>query len=1431
MKIKGLQEQRPGNQKKKGVALLTVLTVMSLATILVLTFFTMAQSELESATSYAEGVEAKHLSETAVNMVIGQIRKATTGNWGQPVPPQPKEYTWASQPGAIRNYDVNGNMARGFKLYSDDKMVEIAEGALATADAADLASWASNPSVYVDLNEPVIRGGKVFYPIVDPRAKTVLEVEGFDYSTAGVERSRLEGAMRRADGTAEGLPMPVKWLYQLENGSMGYLDNSNKFVPIGGGIPSERNPIVGRVAFWTDDETTKLNVNTAAGGMVWDTPRTGGDIDRQFGQYQPAQHEWQRYPGHPATTSLAPVFFPGNAGVIRDREVMDMIYALTPRVVGGGSRAGTRKATEPNGLVADKDRLYPSLDEFIMRPDRLANEFPAQLMKGGGVDELLARSRFFLTSTSRAPEVTLFNTPRVSIWPTYNKRNQSDEDYTTPFDNLIRFAAEVGLDNPSGVYDKRNIYHFQRENADSNTVDYNITRNEQLYEYLDNMMELPIPGFGGSFLGKYGNRNQNQLLTEIFDYIRSTNLFDDTSYGENWENAFVPVNGDDHLTYTNYRLDDDVSRGTHMGHGQVTPIEISYQGVNTKGFGRFYTIVEVGMLLICCADGTDAVSVVSGGNLSGDTGATNARYFASVRGGGGDKGVPYPTLGKVAYSNFPEQPGTFQETPVKNGTWPAWMSTLYDSDPVAGLAAADRANWNRMLTVVNGGNRLGPGQKIVQAALLFKTFTPSQGWVPINPDFQFRVRGADAIEIGGVTGLFAGSDIWRSTGISFAGGPRPRWGIWGGRHYGGNGGFRGLMMTNENGPDGYRRMASFDIGASTDQNQLYPWISRPFLVTEDVNGDIAFNGAQITIEIYSNVDDNSLPSAPQSGTQLVQTMEINMGELPGSMRAPSLATGSTEWVNEWGVPTPPEHSPGRFWSLSSNGAFPNGTEGANRGRLAGITGGVNRSARFIKEGDTCWSMGIPHGDYRMVAARSYIGPGELFAPHPDAGPGFNGRMAHTLFNAAGSHFAGSGRREGNPVIDPDRKLVQINDHQGNAPSPLWVDSQLWNLYGDFDNGMGNARDGPYINKADEGNTHSLNRKTGLLGPTTAYDMRRDYGDYPYFVRDYIHEPGGPSYFSPNRIMPGPGVFGSLPTALLTTTGAGAGNGAWQTLLFRPDISGNGYQSHPGALEPKDHLIMDLFWMPVVEPYAISETLSTAGKINMNYQILPFSYITRRTALHGVFKSEVMMTVPNKHARDYKVGAGRGFGYHWKDSPYGGTLQQKSMRTFIVPDETLDQFDTMKFDQNKLFTSATEICDIFLIPQDIGEASGFSNAAGTYTPTVAQMRSGKYNRDHAVVGDNGRERPYTDIYPRLTTKSNTYKVHYRAQVLRKAKGRPVDEWDPIYDRAVGEYRGSTVIERYLDPNDVDIPDYAITAGALSIDSFYHYRVLNTRRFAP
>ena len=113
-------------------------------------------------------------------------------------------------------------------------------------------------------------------------------------------------------------------------------------------IPTKDNPIAGRIAFWTDDETCKVNINTAGGfstkdlnkiktlpaatleasyaGSFWDTPRVNTQFDRQkrvksntdtdpgglkvggLGLCQPPRNEFQRYPGHPSTTSLGIVF-------------------------------------------------------------------------------------------------------------------------------------------------------------------------------------------------------------------------------------------------------------------------------------------------------------------------------------------------------------------------------------------------------------------------------------------------------------------------------------------------------------------------------------------------------------------------------------------------------------------------------------------------------------------------------------------------------------------------------------------------------------------------------------------------------------------------------------------------------------------------------------------------------------------------------------------------------------------------------------------------------------------------------------------------------------------------------------------------------------------------------------------------------------------
>ena len=117
----------------------------------------------------------------------------------------------------------------------------------------------------------------------------------------------------------------------------------------------------------------------------------------------------------------------------------------------------------------------------------------------------------------------------------------------------------------------------------------------------------------------------------------------------------------------------------------------------------------------------------------------------------------------------------------------------------------------------------------------------------------------------------------------------------------------------------------------------------------------------------------------------------------------------------------------------------------------------------------------------------------------------------------------------------------------------------------------------------------------------------------------------------------------------------------------------------------------------------------------------------------------------------------------------------------------------------------------------------------------------------MTGDNLRERPYSYIYPRLTTKSNTYTVHYRVQVLQQAASRRLtssdwQQWNESTDKIIGDQRGSTMIERYIDPEDPTLPDFAglkdasgITLSAgdpqLIMDRYYRYRIVSTKIFTP
>ncbi|WP_075077383.1 Verru_Chthon cassette protein A [Terrimicrobium sacchariphilum] len=1160
------------------MALIIVLAMVALIAALAIGFLNRAGSNRSAAASYGATATTRQIADTTVNIVQGQINQATKLASGS---------VWASQPGAIRTFRSDGTLDTIYRLYSSSSLKAASYAALASDVPA--TNWSSNPAIWVDLNAPAVRAGtsSLSYPILDTRSPTssgLLTLDGFALDSPPGASSNQPA------------PMPVRWLYVLRNGEIISPDDggtgqiatfSNSSVK-----PGADNPIVGRTAFWTDDESCKININTAADGTFWDTPHVNASDERQMAKSQPMAREYQRYPGHPATTSLKAVLtalgvdpapYPSAMGST------SKLFKLFPRYNDDyGSKQGTATTSDTSTPeTAKTDHLYSSVGEMLFSPTRNSSNLTLAQIETG---------KFFLTATSRSPELNLFGQPRIATWPV--SENGSD-NYRTPIDRLIAFASTIN----------GKPYYFTRLNPRSPSADLSLNRNQQLLNYLDRSTQRNVPGVGKSFVDKYGQTETRQILTEIFDYIRCMNLRDST-LSSNYQYAVRSPNA---------------ASNQNFGTGEVTPsISTAW---NTQGFGRFYRITEVALVFVAVGEGAN-----------GSTGATP---------------VYEDQAASVGYKG-----------PTNNYIPPS-------------------------------------GTRAVQAFLVINFFDPNLGWSAHYPDAKVTVSGLDSFTLNGNS-----MGMPKSASVQLAFNTPPTHS----RAYGGPLDWRALIR---------------NLG--TAYPSKFPLYSN-ILEIPVASGSMNFSGGALTLQLYDGV------------SNLVSTYKINF---PGSTALP--------------VPGLPVYR--KFGVVNLN-------------REASTDPIEDRFEKRIAQADLYASAAIDpkdvvvsvvpsqaFGDYRLLARTDV--PDSVFVPHPSSGSpqgfgldtpvkDFNGYVRGTLYD---------------PAQQLKRKPFVPATVQG-----AFVGATS-NTPGDWDNGFGSLLDGPFINKPDEGTIYKAATQV------------------PYFDTDYGEQAIGASFFSANRQVPSPVMFGSLPTGVIAQS-------PWQTLLFRPGPTG-----HPGSNDPRDHYLLDLFWMPIAEPYAISEPFSTAGKVNMNYQILPFTYITRNTALRAVLAPEKVAQIP-KFAGVYQR-----------------TISSPARSSLNLSDTngTLRQFKD-RFSQGDIFRSATEICDIFLVPSG---ASWTSDSAA---------RTEWYGDKYALVGDNLRERPYATIYPRITTKSNTFRVYYTTQSLNNRSPDPA-VWNESLGVITGEYRGSTTIERYLNPADTNLPDAATDASDPSLESYYRWRVVEQTGFVP
>jgi uncharacterized protein (TIGR02600 family) len=1692
--------------RRRGLALIIVITTISLISILVVAIFSITRTEFKATQGFVFARSAKQLGDIGTAIVQAQITNAhntsTVAN---------QRTIHATQPGMVRVYNAIGNFTRAHKLYSSSQMTVTGnnEAVLFSSDHQIPQDWNSdaNKARYVDLNDPVIRPSRqpgayaLYFPIIDPRAAAPATdaddpapVEGFSYSkqtaqagTGGIVNYQevITPADVAGDKNKLRLPMPVEWLYVLQDGTTGTLDEQNSFVSSMTGAvldPEEmrENPIIGRVAFWTDDESCKVNVNTAAEPTFFSPPYFYHQRDHNWASFPPASGEYQRYPGHPATVALSAILAPGitldpyKPGVNRNAivETKEQMYELAPKIAKGGSKSGTLPfvrddfsaargeesdtANVSDAAMSRSERLFASVDDLIFKEGPYDNNLrPAALYNlpaSGGRRlfdrEAIERSRFFLTAHSRAPEMTIHGLPRITMWPVADER--LGPNYRTSFDNMLALCSTL---QPSGGAGVDNSYIFRRSKARDPLFDVtgssatygssdSLRRNSDLLNYLYRQMTtLNFPATssagtpGSNFGTKYGTLNAAQLAVQFFDYIRCTNLYDGVLARENDGRDGANLNGTalyelrdqkegTYRTYTNHRVTAPASgslRGggsyrlgnqllsddskVFPGHGQVTPARwpgpsgVSAPGdaKGFQGFGRMFTLSEIGFQIICTADGKndDLYPVNCGGVLSG--GGCAPKGLSRRAGTEGTPGQPldadttlppqWPAgvnrLGfQRWYSNFPPLD--------ESGLPPGEQGKFYGCDPKdpnrhpSRHPGYDPANWNMTLDTATAAGTDGlpitalkAREKRVQVMLMLEGFCPTAGWTKIHPEWAIVLDSAfmRSIKLEGQT-LFptatdviikSNENIYEDFDVYSLGGHVGPTAIAGGRSVPGWGGQMGndtdpYVSGANRGSSGSRYMT--DTPGHTGLNN-WGLVSQFVTVFRDnPNGlRLSFGQRDLVIKIYDSHEKAGINGAE------IQTVRLSLDDIV--VPAPALAYGGERrlandpsgtnpaskqpanrgeisncwWVDAYGrdryrraLPAPHwwcfnrmgcigrmtgQVNPGftgqegqALWAVPP--AFDNDFSGSDdqllHGRLdteARFATGVNGAggatwddtprdgvgiippevtSGYVDESGGAWTGSdvirtfVPAvGDYRLAAARNDV-PRNMWRRHP-VWERVSSQPVNTQPRTIHSFTTHWATTESGVVL-PTNGIVNnpkfsgiVTKNQVLVEGAPYSDARIpdlpphddWraaaNSFGDFDNGIANTRDGAYINKPDEGNFYA--------GNFTRHSTTKFYRS-GYFFEPWRNSDDWRSgvYMTPNRIVTSPVMFGSLPTGVwsggnVPTTAAAASTALspegrpWQTLLFRP--YSRSHQSlakanHPGNYNPRDHYLLDLFTMPVVEPYAISEPLSTAGKINLNYQIMPFTNIRRASALHALMKGEFITAIP----RNTDVNNAKGFRQNATAGDWGGGKgdlyydeftagQRKFWHRPINVNATLGQFD-QKFNlaasatihsasYRGLFRSPTQICEMHLIPDvsagisDGGEnvgTVGSINASSTGAQVESAMSTFWVN--HSPTGDNTRERPYSNLYARVTTRSNTFRVHIRAQVIRKARSVPANQFDPSKDTIVSEYRGSSLIERFIDPTNTtaSLPDYGESnnpASETPLEAFYQFRTLESKRFSP
>ncbi|WP_038164400.1 hypothetical protein [Verrucomicrobium sp. BvORR106] len=490
------RSSQPASGQRRGAALIMTIIVLSLITVMVLGFADLVRNETITSSSHKDRGRAQFFATMGVDMVQGILQKETAD----------PARSWASKPGAL----------------------------IVPADT--VADPAADPTKLV--RQVDLHSG---HPSSTPPTLPMLAPANLNIETLSDQNPRThlitDQAADPANPTAGTVKLGLKWVYVRQNGG---LDDAESPV-----LNNKTNPLVGRFAYWADDESSKINLNTA-----WKRNPIGGS-------QPPTTAKNSFSPSHPTSVNLAALngFTP---------EMADQLHAaITP----GHSYMDMDTSGETN-------RFFNST-------------FEARVLGPGFVTALNA-SKFETTHYNHDPDTTFFNEPRIVL--TTQKKHSRGRPF---LDILKNPGTDTTLgDDPGYIRKKASPYNTA---TSAETIDRTKLDNvlQKLIGYLERT-DWPMTSGKRSLQDKYfaGNKTRlAQLALGIIEYVRCAES--DKPFVEPIRLFYV--NGKYELVTTgNYTGNDDTFKGNARGlHITEMAVWRSMTATNSRYKVRYYIEVHL----------------------------------------------------------------------------------------------------------------------------------------------------------------------------------------------------------------------------------------------------------------------------------------------------------------------------------------------------------------------------------------------------------------------------------------------------------------------------------------------------------------------------------------------------------------------------------------------------------------------------------------------------------------------------------------------------------------------------------------------------------------------------------------------------------------------------------------------------------------------